>query len=211
MSPKVTETYKRQKVEELLVAAEKVFAVKGYYEATMDDLVNEVSMSKGSIYHYFSSKEEVYHAMLERLVTKSLEMLEERLLSKSSATEKLAHLFEGYKEWDWQDRMKLLRATNQLEHWINGSKASSNERYVAHAKKFEDFLTPMIELGIQEGEFDESISPTLAAKYFWVMMDGVFLHAAVLRQSFPSKEMIEFAQHMFMNYLQRGERNGDHV
>lgn len=54
--------YKRQKRDrrrrELLDAAAAVFAEKGYYAATMQDIAARLGMRPGSLYHYFRSKEE---------------------------------------------------------------------------------------------------------------------------------------------------------
>jgi len=44
----------------ILNAAVKVLTNKGYYSSTMDDIVKESKMSKGAIYHYYSSKKDVY-------------------------------------------------------------------------------------------------------------------------------------------------------
>ena len=53
---KNSQTDKRSNI---LMAAVKVLTSKGYYSSTMDDIVDESKMSKGAIYHYFSSKKDV--------------------------------------------------------------------------------------------------------------------------------------------------------
>jgi AcrR family transcriptional regulator len=40
-------------------AARVVFAKKGYHDATMDDVAKEVGVSKGALYSYFKSKEDL--------------------------------------------------------------------------------------------------------------------------------------------------------
>ena len=49
----------------ILNAAIKVLTNKGYYSSTIDDIVKESKMSKGAIYHYYSSKKDVYLAVIE--------------------------------------------------------------------------------------------------------------------------------------------------
>ena len=46
----------KNKKNVILNAAVKVLTSKGYYSSTMDDIVIESKMSKGAIYHYYSSK-----------------------------------------------------------------------------------------------------------------------------------------------------------
>ncbi len=61
--PKVVPEYKEEAKNRILEAANKVFAEKGYHEATMDDIAKRLGVSKGAIYLYFSSKEDLFEAM----------------------------------------------------------------------------------------------------------------------------------------------------
>ncbi|MEG0913558.1 MAG: TetR/AcrR family transcriptional regulator [Oscillospiraceae bacterium] len=48
---------------EIIKAANTIFVEKGYEETTIQDIMVKVKMSKGAIYHYFKSKEEIFDAM----------------------------------------------------------------------------------------------------------------------------------------------------
>jgi len=61
--PKVVPEYKEEAKSRILDVANKVFAKKGYHEATMDDIARRLGVSKGAIYLYFSSKEDLFEAM----------------------------------------------------------------------------------------------------------------------------------------------------
>ena len=45
--------------DELLAAAVRVFARKGYHTCRVSDIADEAGASHGLVYHYFSSKDEV--------------------------------------------------------------------------------------------------------------------------------------------------------
>ena len=75
----------RNKKTAILVAAVKVLTNKGYYSSTIDDIVNESKMSKGAIYHYFSSKKDVYLAVIDMWEKQSQDLLAPALNEKSSA------------------------------------------------------------------------------------------------------------------------------
>jgi len=45
--------------EEILQVSAKLFKIKGYYNTTMSDIASACGLLKGSIYHYFKSKEEI--------------------------------------------------------------------------------------------------------------------------------------------------------
>ena len=63
--PKVVPEYKEEAKSRILDGANKVFAEKGYHEATMDDIAKRLGVSKGAIYLYFSSKEDLFEAMVK--------------------------------------------------------------------------------------------------------------------------------------------------
>jgi len=63
--PKVVPEYKEEARSRILDAANRVFAEKGYHEATMEDIAKRLGVSKGAIYLYFSSKEDLFEAMVK--------------------------------------------------------------------------------------------------------------------------------------------------
>lgn len=65
------EREKLQHREEILCAAERVFAEKGYFQATMSEVARGAEFSVGNLYLHFSTKEELY----QQLVTERMEAL----------------------------------------------------------------------------------------------------------------------------------------
>jgi AcrR family transcriptional regulator len=57
--PKVVPEYKEVAKSKIVEAARVVFGKKGYHDATMDDVAKEVGVSKGALYSYFNSKEDL--------------------------------------------------------------------------------------------------------------------------------------------------------
>ena len=58
----------REAREELLDAALRVFARRGYREASVDEIAGEAGYSKGALYWHFSGKEELLVALLEERI-----------------------------------------------------------------------------------------------------------------------------------------------
>ncbi len=61
------EAAKAQRREELLAAARRVFAARGFRGTTMADVAEEAGIALGTIYLYFPSKEEVFAALTQQL------------------------------------------------------------------------------------------------------------------------------------------------
>ncbi|ORV19081.1 TetR/AcrR family transcriptional regulator [Mycobacterium celatum] len=73
MSPAVTRTRRRRAVsdedksarrDEIMAAAKKVFARKGFHATTIADIAKQAGLAYGSVYWYFDSKDELFHALM---------------------------------------------------------------------------------------------------------------------------------------------------
>jgi AcrR family transcriptional regulator len=56
------------RLNEILDAAEQLFVQKGYEQTTVNDILDEVGIGKGTFYHYFKSKEETMNIVVERMI-----------------------------------------------------------------------------------------------------------------------------------------------
>jgi AcrR family transcriptional regulator len=61
----VSDTEKQGRRTDILAAAKKVFARKGYHATTIADIAKAAKLSYGSIYWYFDSKDALFHALME--------------------------------------------------------------------------------------------------------------------------------------------------
>lgn len=57
-----------ERKQEILDAAERLFITKGYDHTCTNDILNEVGIARGTLYHHFKSKEEILNAVIARLV-----------------------------------------------------------------------------------------------------------------------------------------------
>lgn len=53
---------------EILDTAEKLFVTKGYTKTTVNDILKEIGIAKGTFYHYFKSKEKVMDEIIMRII-----------------------------------------------------------------------------------------------------------------------------------------------
>jgi AcrR family transcriptional regulator len=58
--------------QEIVAAARSLFQVKEYEKTTMQDVMDQLGIAKGTIYHYFKSKEELLEAVVENIVEEDI-------------------------------------------------------------------------------------------------------------------------------------------
>jgi len=145
--PDVSEERKNQ----IIAAATKVFSERGFAEARMDDIVAESGLSKGALYWYFDSKDAIIVAILDRVFDWEAAHLDEILDREASAELKL----ERFVDVTLQDlkKMKPLMPIF-FDFWsLSVRNKNINKAIKRYYQNFIDIVEPIIELGIQRGEF----------------------------------------------------------
>ena len=66
---------KEERPDDIIAAALKIFAVKGFAGAKMEAIAAEAGLSKGAVYLYFPTKEDVFRAVVERAVAPNVDAL----------------------------------------------------------------------------------------------------------------------------------------
>ncbi len=83
MSPKVTKEHKDKRQAKILEAAKTVFKRKGFELTTMKDVVEESGFSRGGVYLYFSSTEEMFRRIIETGLDEGLRKLDKSAVHQS--------------------------------------------------------------------------------------------------------------------------------
>lgn len=149
MSPRPDVSEKRR--DQILEAATKVFTERGFASARMDDIVAEAKLSKGALYWYFDSKDALIVGILDRVFDWETSHLRELIDREDSAQKMLQVIFDTM----IQDieKMKPLMPLF-LEFWsLSVRRQTINQAIKRYYQKFLDLIEPIIERGIQRGEF----------------------------------------------------------
>jgi AcrR family transcriptional regulator len=176
LSPKVTESHKEQRRSEILQAAESVFIRKGYESATMQDIIEESGMSRGGVYLYFSSKEEIFRALIERIHESHLEGFQQLVMQTKSSWEAI-ETFLQIQEKETLDVGNSL-APAIYEFFLTtrddiAMKEYNAQRYHGALEQITNFL----EAGVERGEFKPVISLESIGRLIVPYLDGLLLEA----------------------------------
>ncbi|MCA1029435.1 TetR/AcrR family transcriptional regulator [Bacillus timonensis] len=202
MPPIVSDEYKEKKRKEILESALNAFSEKGFQLTTIDDIVSISGMSKGAIYHYFESKEDIYLQLLKMKTDSYISLLEETFQKLSSATEKLDFLFSRYIDANLSEQWQRLIQVH-IEFWINSTRHEEIKQYLIQRfnMQYRGFLAEVIKEGISTGEFNEKADPEIISSLFWGIIDGVCLHYSVIGDEYAYREVLQKAKEMIVHYL----------
>nr|BCX00460.1 MAG: TetR family transcriptional regulator [Bacteroidota bacterium] len=82
------EREKQQRRAELLAAARQIFAERGYEGATLEEIAHRAQLGKGTVYNYFSSKQELFFSILDEVYEKALRLAEATMVGQLPLQEK---------------------------------------------------------------------------------------------------------------------------
>ena len=72
--PKVSEEHLEARRQQIVDAAVQCFARSGIHGTSLDDIRLEADLSRGAVYHYFKSKEDIIDALRERSVSEDADL-----------------------------------------------------------------------------------------------------------------------------------------
>ena len=73
--PRVTAQYEQSQQKRIIEGAAQIFAEKGYGPTTIDQISQSLQLSKGAIYIYFKSKEDLFVAVLQSIYERRYTLL----------------------------------------------------------------------------------------------------------------------------------------
>jgi AcrR family transcriptional regulator len=141
---------------EILDIAQQLVYTKGYEHMTIQDILDELEISKGAFYHYFDSKGALLEALVERMIVVEVEPLLIPIVQDPhlSALEKLNRYFDTAIRWKTAKKTFMLEL---LRVWLADENAIVRQKMFAMTvKRVTPWLAEIIRQGIQEGVFDTS-------------------------------------------------------
>jgi AcrR family transcriptional regulator len=156
--------------EAFLDAAQRLLATKGYSQLSIQDVIDELSSSKGAFYHYFDSKASLLEGVVSRMVETSTAALAPAVADPDrSALEKFEAVFSGIASFKAERREVILEL---LRVWLSDENAVVREHFRRGViAAMTPLLATIIRQGVAEGSFTTA-SPDHAARVFAALLMG---------------------------------------
>jgi AcrR family transcriptional regulator len=164
---------KERRRNEIIDAAERLFFSKGFEHVTMDEIAAGAELSKGTLYLYFKSREDLHYAVVMRGLEILNRLIREAYDGRRSGLENILEMGEAY--------IRFFREHTDYFRAIISFDASKFEK-VDDASKLQILgddspLVFFMEV-LREGQADGSINGEIPAEQLaiilWAQVSGVF-------------------------------------
>lgn len=173
----------------IIETARKVFAAKGYRKVTMKDIVDAGSFSRGGLYLYFASVEELFLAVLEEEEKKTDTEIEQERLQEATNVKMLLWFLKLQKKELLLKKDSLMTAKYEYAFEIacseiaDGQNADLGKRKASPLKKERKkallVLQKILERGMECGEF-ACLDAAHEAENMMLAIDGMKLLACTM-------------------------------
>lgn len=178
-----------------------LFSQNGYDATSVAEICEHAQVSKGAFYHHFSSKQELFLALMEtwlETVDGFFQMAGQSAESVPQALENMAAISGGLFD-ALEGGFPIL-----LEFWTQASRHSAVwERAVAPYQRYLEYFSLIIQSGIDEGSFTPLVDPKLAARMLTSMVMGLLLQATFDPDGANWQDVTLFGIKMIINGMRR--------
>jgi len=165
---------REQRRQDILNAAEKVFFSKGVKNSTMDDVAEAAELSKGTLYIYYKSKEELYLAITLRALGILKSMFQLAFSGPGTGLEKTFALGKAFYQFSIEhpDHYHALSYYEFTEIHVDNAGSVAGQCSDAGQETL-DILINAIRIGQSDGSIKPDIDPVSTAVILWGQTTGV--------------------------------------
>lgn len=185
MSPRTShqlQELRENKKQQILQAALKVFAGKGYNGATINMIAKEAGISKGLMYSYYESKEKLLEELLNFGMQKAASFLYEDTTRKLDSKEAFAASLR-----------KMIQLFLQEQDFWRLYTMLALQPHIAEKfqKEATAFLQQYLEVFMAYFKKKKSRNPMAEAMLFGAVLDGIMFDLMVAPAEYPLEDVLE--------------------
>lgn len=163
---------RRLRRDDILRAAEHIFAIKGYHKASIQDIAKEAQYAVGTVYLYFKDKEALYITLFEEKAQGLFLWVRDKVSQAPGSKEKIRVLIEeqlSYFESNG-DFFKIYFSERVNYRWIIKDRISQKtaERFLRHI----DYIASLMKAAQEEGVIRSDISAKRTAHVLASMINA---------------------------------------
>ena len=167
MSRKERETQLRRNI--IIEAAEKLFLNQGYENTSMDEIAHASEFSKGTLYNYFNSKEDLYLAIAKKAYEILIELTKKFTQNKELGMPQIKQI--GYAYYEFTKKYPkyatvfhdIAMKIPDIESKPKKEQTQFEKEYLSMSYVYRDIFLSILEKAIKIGALRADKSPFLIA------------------------------------------------
>jgi AcrR family transcriptional regulator len=173
--------------ERLLRVATRLFARNGFEGTSVQDIVDAAGVTKGAMYHYYGSKDDLLYEVYHQLLTMQMTRLNEIVKSPGTPEERLRAAAADVVESSLQnldDMIVFFRSLHMLPE-------DRQTQIRAERRAYHDQFKALVEEGMADGSFRTAVPSDIVVHFYlstvnqlgsWFRPDGLMSGAEVAQQ-----------------------------
>ena len=195
---------KEERKSQILDSALTLFCKQGFSKTSMNDIVKHSGISKGGIYYYFQTKEEIFYELAENIL-QNRKKISEQFPESMNAVEKfrqfIIQIISGYQNKEYHKDIRFgFEFWNDKKSSIKINGVSKKEFLDKRFKKASAQLTSIIKEGIKKGEFRNDININDFLFSLHATIDGTAFFVGLLERKLTKNKIFMIAD-IYCSYL----------
>jgi len=184
----------------ILDAARRVFTCKGYGATRMIDVAVDAKVGKGTLYEYFSSKEDLFSTLVLVVMRDALETLGQRALGADPA-QAMRNTIAYAVEVALVENLDLYRLFYDFWGVSPSVRRSTQERLREVSAGFYEFVVDTVRAGQAAGVFRHEVDAVQFSRAFSAAIDGLSLQLVILGEEIDLAAYTAHLQDIFLGGL----------
>jgi AcrR family transcriptional regulator len=188
---------KQERIGEIVQAAIDEFLEKGYDGTSMESIARRAGVSKGGLYHHFSSKDEILLLANQKLNEPVYRIMQDAALNPSASKGLSSYIKNYLKYWLDHKREMVFYMLSYVKLLDN---PSLGEMYASYTQTTIAFFQDLYQRGIDSGEFVPH-SAYDSAITFMAAVDGIVMYL-LMDTNLELEKIVSILQQRFIHGLQ---------
>ena len=196
----------RGKHDQIIEAAVKVFAKKGFYNAKVSEIAREAGVADGTIYLYFKNKDDILISLFEEKMQMLILRVEEAISEVDDPLDQVRafvaqHLFmiEEHKHLAEVMQIELRQSSKFMRRYVP-----------VKFLEYLDIVGKIIEDGKTAGVIRPDVMPAIAKRALFGALDEMLLYWVLAKKpKYSLEESVEQISHLFIDGLRANRADSD--
>src|SRR5688572_21009661 len=176
------------KRERILDAAERIFALRGFFAARVSEIAKDAGVADGTIYLYFKSKDDLLISLFEQRMKQVNAALQAAIATEKRPIDQLRAVIRTYLRLVHDEPAAAEVLTIELRQSNKFMKEYENSEFA----DFLRMLGSLIAKGQEAGELDDTVPAHVAARMIFGMLDELALAWVLAKQPIQATKPKKF-------------------